>query len=171
MGCLTHWLPARPCTKLPHYAAECRKVIATLWASIPRIACPAWSFWAVQIILPPWELRTLDKATVGGIEKGPGSKQQPEELLIRSDANLRRMGSKCGPLLPHWFITRGMNRWVAKSWRGSLLRRSIENLVFSPFLRTQSALLNDCSKVDNERIEETIRSRAISFAWLPHTIT
>ncbi len=69
----------------PRPAAELiMNVAANLRDSTPRMTRDECYFCADQVNLAPRQLRTLDKATIA---KGPWSRLQPKERLIRRDAN------------------------------------------------------------------------------------
>jgi hypothetical protein len=54
---------------------------------------------------------------------------------------------------------------------GSALRNFFENLTFSPCLRKKSELLDECNKVDFDRLDDTIWFIVASFACRPLAIT
>jgi hypothetical protein len=66
-----------------------------------------------------------------------------------------------------WFRANGMKRCVAECCRGSGLRRSLENFLFSFVRRAKSELEDECNKQDFEIEEQMTTSIASSFAWNP----
>jgi len=87
--------------------------------------------------------------------------------MIISEACSRSMASKCGPKRPLWFKANGMKRCVAECCRGSGLRRSLKNFLFSVVRRATSELEGECNKHDFEKEEKITTSIDASFAWRP----
>jgi hypothetical protein len=64
----------------------------------------------------------------------------------------------------------GIKRCVAECYIGSLLRRSLVNLLFYASRRAKSKLEDECNKQVFERDEQVAISIASSFLWSQHAI-